>query len=366
MAVAALHAMHVSVGSPIMLSHAVQANSIHVNEKQLDVFQSQLLHHCITLKQKALKFLSIALQNPHQHNELQTFGTAVVLTLLECFETGAGSWAIHLDGAKKLLDAGIQKSSTLEAFVEELILFEIFGSTFVPSNVVSTSITTRTFSATSPETILLCNSFVCPVELLQQITLATAKSRIARQAMLNLSNAAECTSAIEDLKADLIKIQQFHSLTWVEKVISVTGYLANVSRRIIAQMCLIWKISAAIYVSRLLYTLTGDAQYLSPIVDDLINAFIPIQNKVQLKFLLWPAVIAGISTTRPDHRAWTLSTLDEIWRLTHCANAKGAAMVLKKLWEMKDARIHEIGDDHGRDWDWLCDMSTLDGYWLLF
>ena len=122
MAVAALHAMHGSVGSPIMLSNAVQANSIHINEKQLDAFQSQLLRHCISFKQKALEFLSVALQDPHQHNELQTFGTAVVLALLECFETGAGSWAIYLDGAKKLLEAGIQKSSTLEAFVEELML----------------------------------------------------------------------------------------------------------------------------------------------------------------------------------------------------------------------------------------------------
>ncbi|RFN44761.1 c6 finger domain protein acr-2 [Fusarium flagelliforme] len=122
MAMAALHAMHGSIGSPIMLAHAARAKNVRIDDKELSPFQSQLLHHCISHKQRALEFLSTALQDPDQRNKLQTFGIAVVLALLECFETGAGSWAIHLEGAKKLLEAGIQKSSTLEGFVDELML----------------------------------------------------------------------------------------------------------------------------------------------------------------------------------------------------------------------------------------------------
>ncbi|KAI6757083.1 hypothetical protein HG530_011681 [Fusarium avenaceum] len=122
MAVAALHAMHGSIGSPIMLAHAVQAKNVQINDKELSPFQSQLLHHCIFHKQKALKFLSMALQDPDQKYKFQTFGIAITLALLECFETGAGSWAIHLEGAKKLLEAGIQNNSTLEGLVDELML----------------------------------------------------------------------------------------------------------------------------------------------------------------------------------------------------------------------------------------------------
>ncbi|KAM0408504.1 hypothetical protein ACHAPD_011980 [Fusarium lateritium] len=105
MAVAALHAMHGSIGSPIMLAHAVQAKNVQINDQEL-----------------TLEFLSMALQDPDQKNKFQTFGIAITLALLECFETGAGSWAIHLEGAKKMLEAGIQNSSTLEGLVDELML----------------------------------------------------------------------------------------------------------------------------------------------------------------------------------------------------------------------------------------------------
>ncbi|CEI63633.1 unnamed protein product [Fusarium venenatum] len=367
MAVAALHAMHGSIGSPIMLAHAVQAKNVQINDQELSPFQSQLLHHCITNKQKALEFLSMALQDPDQKNKFQTFGIAITLALLECFETGAGSWAIHLEGAKKMLEAGIQNSSTLEGLVDELMLFEIFGSTFVPPGIISTSVTTRTLLTTAPESRLVFgNGFVCPVAILQLITSATAMSRTARQAMSDSSITPERTSAIGNLKSDLVKIQQFSCLDWAEKVIPTTKYLETVPNHLVVQMSLIWKLSAAIYISRLLYSLTQDTQYLLPITDDLITAFMPIQNTVYLKFLTWPVVIAGFASTMPNHRAWTLSTLDKVWGLTLCANARGAEMVLLKLWERRDARIHEVGDDYGENWDWLCDMSTHENHWLLF
>ncbi|CAF3434868.1 unnamed protein product, partial [Fusarium graminearum] len=366
-AVAALHAIHGSTGSPIMLAHALQENHIQINDIRLNPFQSQLLHHCIHHKQKALEFLSTALQDPDQKNKLQTFGIAIVLALLECFETGAGSWAIHLEGAKKLLEAGIQNSPALEGLVDELMLFEIFGSTFVPPGVVSTSVTTRTLSTTASDTRLVFgNSFVCPVAILQSITLATAMSRTARQAMSDLSATFEGILAIGELKSVLVKIQQFSCLEWVEEVKPTAKYLETVSNHLVVQMCLIWKLSAEIYISRLLYSLTRDTQYLSPITDDLITAFVPIKSTVYLKFLTWPVVVAGLSSTTHSHRAWTLSTLDEIWRLTLVASAKGAREVLLTLWAMRDSRINNEGDGYREDWDWLCDIAALKNHWLLF
>lgn len=124
-AIAALHMMHGFTRAPIFLTAATQgetpeAPDFRVGHTNLAYFQTKLLEICISSKQRSLQYLRSALEEPVRRGEIQTFGTALVLALLDLFETGSGAWATHLEGAKGLLD--YQESSMLEGCLEELML----------------------------------------------------------------------------------------------------------------------------------------------------------------------------------------------------------------------------------------------------
>lgn len=123
MAVSALHAIHGFTGSPVILKYTTQNRSGELaGFGKMDLYPARLLELYISLKQKSLKFLSQALKDPSRRGDVRTFGTAVLLILLEAFETGSGSWMTHLEGAKSLLEFGDQESSLIKGFSEELML----------------------------------------------------------------------------------------------------------------------------------------------------------------------------------------------------------------------------------------------------
>lgn len=210
---------------------------------------------------------------------------------------------------------------------------------------------------------LTLKGLLCPVEILQLITTATRDHRAAREDALVLSGQRKSEANMHNLMSILTSIKTFDVLYWARNVSQATSLMRHVPHAVLAQVCQVWKLTAAIYVSRTLYNLNKDSQYLQPAVEDLIAAFEELQDGTQLKHFTWPAFIAGAASTSPKHRQWALSTLDEIWRLTLCASVKGAELVLVKLWEKQDSQRRVVGSQ-SEGWDWVHELSKLDRHWL--
>lgn len=60
-----------------------------------------------------MKLISAALKKDHTTLGDKSILIAVVLlTILDIFESGSGTWNVHLEGAKRLLDAGVMAGSS--------------------------------------------------------------------------------------------------------------------------------------------------------------------------------------------------------------------------------------------------------------
>lgn len=64
---------------------------------------SQAYHHFLEYKQRALRQLSMDLNNPAMQKDGRTLAAIVLLAFLDIFESGSGAWSYHIEGAKKLL-----------------------------------------------------------------------------------------------------------------------------------------------------------------------------------------------------------------------------------------------------------------------
>jgi len=145
------------------------------------------------------------------------------------------------------------------------------------------------------------------------------------------------------------------------------------------QLGTIWRLSAEIYACHVLFNLTGDASILEPaLVNDLIARYIFLEREDDnlLKCLIWPTFIAGAATLDQQTRPWVLKTLDRIWHIGYCANTRNAAMVLESLWKKQDLICSKIMPLHSNSvatedlsvnhnaYNWLLELSLLDGSWL--
>lgn len=233
--------------------------------------------------------------------------------------------------------------------------------------VVSTSLTMRMISnVASLRPISTFNTLLCPVEILRFVAAATEELRVARRTHDGTSDSSEAQAAVQNLEAVLAKLKDFDAPAWALNVVRTLAFSAKTLHEIPFQICIVWQLAATVYISRILYYLTKDPQYLRPLVDDLISAFEAIGETPELKFLTWPAFIVGVAGPGPDHRLWTINTLDMIWRTTFAANGKAAQMVLAKLWEQQDARRQVAGEEGFEDWNCIHELSMLTEPWILF
>jgi hypothetical protein len=98
-------------------------------------------------------------------------------------------------------------------------------------------------------------------------------------------------------------------------------------------------------------------------VDEMILAYSNLpMNKTLVKCLTWPTFVAGASSQSPEHREWALANLNQIWKLTLCANATSAASVLLNLWEKHDSQPQR----EDVMWDWIAEISLLGQSWNFF
>lgn len=137
LAVAACHCSHSATGSPLYSFLDGRAQRIYSASditfptnpaSAVSIPQSDLLNQYLVLKHKSLRHLSAALSDPVISRKSTTVVTILFLALLELIESGAGFWSVHIEGAKKLLEAGVSDtdegdSSILKPMIDELILY---------------------------------------------------------------------------------------------------------------------------------------------------------------------------------------------------------------------------------------------------
>ncbi|KAK6080619.1 hypothetical protein SCUP234_05165 [Seiridium cupressi] len=360
MAVAACHLAHSRLGYPVFTHLEHQAT--------VDDPMSQMTFYSVQYKQRALKYLSESLKGPREGEEDSILAIVVLLMLLEYFESGAGAWTTHLEGAKALLDAREKHSNTrppqlFRNMVDEVVIFDIFGSTLVrPESLTHSIITRLPMGAGDDLTSLTCVG--CPMEILRAIDFVTYKRRVWLRHTPSTA-ITEVLQELEALQATLLRISEFDIETWIHEVAGAAILGFPISQETLTHLCKVWKHSAEVYTSRVLYQLTGDASDLSPLLDGLIMELKYLEAETNvIKFLLWPIFLAGAESTRVDHREWILKILDRLWDSTLIASSKNAAFVLTTLWAKQDLKKQQPRSGEPKLWDWMTELLSLDCHWL--
>ena len=90
-----------------------------------------LLKTYFGMKQRSLRLLAQAMADPARRTEISTFIAVMLQLVVEFLETGAGAWSVHLEGAKKLIEAGANTSKAfmmreVEGIVESVTEYVLF------------------------------------------------------------------------------------------------------------------------------------------------------------------------------------------------------------------------------------------------
>ncbi|KAJ4024695.1 hypothetical protein NW766_000935 [Fusarium irregulare] len=296
----------------------------------------------------------------------------VLLAVLDIFESGSGAWNVHLEGSKTLIEAGsIDRSSAWDSSVETLLCeaatFQILGSSLAKPGALNSE-------STLPITQIRTSSTVapigCPVDVLSVIETFALNRRV------NGMFALQIVADVGYLEHTLHRLRAYDIAAWA---MGITVNDPTVPYMDLIRLGTIWKLAAEIYACHVCFNLTGNASILKPsLVDDLIAGytFLEREDDDLLKCLIWPTFIAGAATINQQRRPWVLKTLDRIWHIGYCANTRNAAMVLESLWKKYDlisskvmpldnnpATAEDLSLGHNA-YNWLLELSLLDGSWL--
>ncbi|KAB8238016.1 Zn(II)2Cys6 transcription factor [Aspergillus alliaceus] len=343
MAVSICHFAHSTTGYPIFSSQNTTA-----------LLNPELLNHFITLKHNALRHLSQSIANlQDQRAEYPVLAAVILLVFLEAFESGANSWTIHLEGAKRIVEVGRRNdrstpSTTLADLINELALFDALGSSLIRPGLLRSRLLTTDEIADSDLTTI-----GCPTELLYAIHTVASQRHTGAQPDIQL------------LHNTLTQIRHFDAQKWTDNVVGTSPEPSSICPRGMAQVCNVWKTAAEIYVSRIICQIMKIPAARNPLVDDLIAGIRWLETDDRLvKGLVWPAFIAGAESILPEHRELVLRILDRVWGITLIATARYAAMVLMNLWQKRDAMRELTGQSGLENWDWIDELCSLDHHWL--
>ena len=244
--------------------------------------------------------------------------------------------------------------------------FQILGSSLAKPGALNSE---STLPVTKIEPSSTVAPIGCPIAILSAVETFALHWRVNGMFALPFAD-------VENLKDTLHRLRSYDISAWA---MNVTVNDPMVGCMDLMQLGTIWKLSAEIYARYVLFNLTGDASILNPsLVDDLLETytFLNREDDDLLKCLIWPTFIAGAATNSQQKRLWVLQTLDRIWHIGHCANTRNAAMVLESLWKKHDSissrvmplhnnlvTAEHLSVDHNA-YNWLLELSLLDGSWL--
>lgn len=117
LAVAACHISHRQTSDAALVQTVENRCSNHL--------AIQMMNRSMAYKQRTLRYLSGDLAQFRKERATSILATIVVLMLLELYLGVDGSWAIHLEGAKKVVDAQGTTSSTSTSSINQNLLREL-------------------------------------------------------------------------------------------------------------------------------------------------------------------------------------------------------------------------------------------------
>ncbi|VUC31349.1 unnamed protein product [Clonostachys rosea] len=374
LAVASVHFTHGLTGIPILSLRSKTAIAsasggempmLLSNSADAYLSKSTLFNHYLRSKTDCLKHLAAALEDEDKSQCHSTLVTIVLLTILEACESGAGSWTIHLEGAKRLLTDRARTQSQpwhidSPGVVNDVSVFQTFGSSITRPGLLSSSFSTHIIQSVRNDSLGV--SLVgCPSSIQSAVEFFSSQRRLD-------TGETEPPIDVIGLHESLLHIQGFDVDAWAAAV-----SLNNVDKDTLVDLQhigTIWKLSAEIYASRIFANVTRDPAMPMPSVDDLVAEYpLPELEDVDLiKCVTWPTFIAGAACSKLEHREWALGACERIWKVSLSANAKSAALVLMNLWKKQDLRNVQssagMETQHGEDTDWLSELSSLEDAWL--
>ncbi|KAF5258328.1 hypothetical protein FOXYS1_11105 [Fusarium oxysporum] len=297
--------------------------------------------------------------------------TVVLLAFLDIFESGSGAWSYHIEGIKKMLEVGAMKGTSswddnLQSLLHDAAMLQTFGSSLAKPGVLTSASTLSSIKASAFSTVTPNG---CPVQILSTVEIFASQRR-------HDFVFGENTSNIVVLEDALQKMRSYDIVSWA---VHNTTEDSKVSSEDLARLGTIWQLSADIYACRVLACLTGSTLASESLqVQGVIAAyaFLEREDDELIKCLIWPTFIAGAASTTCEARTWVLKTLDRIWNRGHCANTRNATKVLGKLWEKYDqtnlSSSHIYNSSNATEylsmgysvWDWVNELSSLEGSWL--
>ena len=353
------------LGTPFIsaiMKQGYKKDSRELSTWKLRASAAPLLKTYFGVKQRSLRLLARAMENPAERADVSTFVAIMLQLMVEFLETGAGAWSVHLEGAKKLIEAGVSTgkafaASETEGIVKSVTEFDALGGTFLYPGVL----TQQSMILRAPEDTdeVLDRSIVgCPVEVMRAIGAVSS---------MRQTDAVQSARNMRALQDKLLSIQSFSAKDWAVKVGGPYLRTTPNALEILFEIGQIWQGAGLLYTRRVLSTLTSIPGPASMDATRLKTQIARFDTDMEvLKCLLWPIFIVGAESDLLGERQWALSTLDRIWLYNSCANSKNSLFVLEGIWAKKDAsRMHE-GSEDGHNFDWISELSLLDELWMLF
>ncbi|ODH27825.1 hypothetical protein ACO22_04103 [Paracoccidioides brasiliensis] len=370
--------------------------------------------HLLLLKQRALRELEENLSNPNKRGDEATIASALLLMVLDMVESGRGTWKLHVEGAKKMLEtrfgrhlAGKEDElSTFPGMVYDsfnmflagtCMTFDIMGSTLTPSGTWSEPLSSQLTKSPSLLSDTEKNVWLgCPGPLLRIIlfisSLRHADSSLRIPApiagiytVLSQINAFDPRQWAREMQQSIgtntteLPTSQYHYLDslpppappapsspeeshyWNPPQATMTALsipsskVDNSSTEALFHVASAYKIAITLYATRiLLHPSADECPFLPEQVTEVLNHLSHIQPSSELfKSLLWPTFIAGAECRCPEQRAWIRDFLDQMWRGFWTVNIRGALRVLDAIWgreSQEDGDWAEYFDRSGVNW----------------
>ncbi|XRM40442.1 hypothetical protein ABZX51_003762 [Aspergillus tubingensis] len=316
-------------------------------------------------KQKAIRGLIQALNDPVPKSRDVLVLSAFILIFLDLLESGRDHWKSHLGGIKQLVHdmhtAGT--SQNLEATIEgmrefvlgQIYLIETLGATFSGRKVLSGA----DMSLAAPLQMSIDRAYIgCPEYMLSTVRFfSAARDRLADPRHLDTP---ETYSLLQSVTSVLNSTNLFDCYGWANqtlRVSSLTPTTQNVQS--LEHLAQAYKSATLIYGWRICDALTGNNTPLSDLVTGLVHeVHILRKDEALFKCILWPLFIAGLESEDQAQRSQVRGFLDSFWFETKCINVINAVTILERFWvdpsEVEDA-----------SYSWIFRMGQVEGDWLL-
>ncbi|PGG97482.1 hypothetical protein GX51_07294 [Blastomyces parvus] len=353
--------------------------------------------HLLLLKHRALCQLEQSLSNPKTRGEDASIACALLLMVLDMVESGRGTWKLHVEGAKRLLQTRFCSLGEINEdgssrvpcaaydsfnmfLAGSCLTFDIMGSTLTPSGSWSEPVSSQLI--TSPNLLSDTEKEVwlgCPGSLLR-IILYISSLRHAGSSSQTFAPKVDLSTIVSQINAfdpERWTREIYHSMyagmedpfpanhlsresSWRPPVLGSPEPAENINplsdSDALFHLASAYKITITLYAIRILqHPSREECTFFAEQVTTVLThiSLIPPSSEL-FKSILWPTFIAGAECRCPAQRAWFRDKLDHMWRQCWTVNIREAMRVLDAIWRREDQH----------DGDWAQYFDRFGANWL--